>query len=872
MKQKKMSWIIRALFVLPVAAPAAYAQTTPAPAGPEVQQVTVSGLRASLRSALDRKESSNSMVEVIASEDIGKLPDTTIAESLAKLPGISTGVDRGNASQIIARGLDTRFVSGTINGREIASADPGRAVRFDQFPAESISGAVVNKTTSAELIEGGISTTVDLQTIQPLSMKERAFTLKADGLYYAMSRDIPNGNKIKPRLGAVYVDQFLNHTLGVTLAGSYQKQPGVRTNVDHWGFNETNSVDLTSDGKVDKTPWGFADTALRGKNDRSSVLGKVEWKPEKETLITADIYYAKADLAESAGSHYYQNLGNWDGGDSARYSNVNVRDGYVVGATVRDVYLHTDSSSYHQKTSNLAGGLNAKFRLGEWKADADVSTSVGEARSVWRDVIQDSRQPGVLTWNFPGGDVQNYTYTSAWDQADPASYGAASSIVADPRHLKDRLNALQLNASRPVEWGDFSRVKIGVRATDREKWLDKVGTYNPAALTAGTAVPSSAYDVFRVPGFNQPFMDLKDFDGTFTQIFGDKSLDTTGRVHDLAAEWRVTEKTESAYGQLDLDGTLFGHGYRGNVGVRYVHTSQKGYGNRQINGGPMTPVSDGISYNNFLPSSNIVFNLDESGGQQLRLGLGRAMARPSIDELRASASISEDLTRPGTPLSGTAGNPRLKPMIANQFDIAYQNYFGKSSLLSAALFFKDIKQYIGLKTTTGTFEGRNSVLYQSVNTDGGQVRGAEFIYQQAFTMLPAPFDGLGVNTSYTYTESNIKEPGDGVNPFNLSGLIKNNAGVMLWYEKSGFDARLSANYKSKATRNPYWTAAEGFVTDKGATWVSLGMSQNIGKNWNVHVGVDNLTNQRTIFQTGPVYSQQIEETGRRYNFGVSYKL
>ena len=201
MKQKKLSWLIASLCAAAASPTLAQAPVTTQ----EVQQVTVSGIRASVRNALAVKEASNSMVEVIASEDIGKLPDTTIAESLARLPGLSSGLDRGNASQVVARGLGPRFIGATLNGRELASSEPNRAVRFEQFPSESLSGATVYKTQSAELVEGGVATSIDLQTVQPLKYSGRQASLKADALYYALSRDIPGASKTAPRVGGIYI-------------------------------------------------------------------------------------------------------------------------------------------------------------------------------------------------------------------------------------------------------------------------------------------------------------------------------------------------------------------------------------------------------------------------------------------------------------------------------------------------------------------------------------------------------------------------------------------------------------------------------------------------------------------------------------------
>ena len=260
-KLNRLALLLPAFVLMPAAAQTA----TPAASDANtLDTVVVSGIRASVRKALDTKEQSNSMIEVIASEDIGKLPDTTIAESLARLPGLSAGIDRGNASQIVARGLGPRFVGATLNGREFASSEPDRAVRFEMFPAESVSGATVYKTQSAEIVEGGIATTIDLQTVQPLAYRERTVSLKADALYYQLGKSIDGAKKYAPRVGGIYVDQFANRTLGVALAFSYYDQPSLEDRVDNWGFNETNSADVTGDGKVDKTPWGLPERRQEG--------------------------------------------------------------------------------------------------------------------------------------------------------------------------------------------------------------------------------------------------------------------------------------------------------------------------------------------------------------------------------------------------------------------------------------------------------------------------------------------------------------------------------------------------------------------------------------------------------------------------------
>ncbi len=863
MKQKKLSWLIAGLFALPGAAGTAYAQDAAAPGADQtIQQVTVSGIRASVRSALVAKEASNSMVEVIASEDIGKLPDTTIAESLARLPGLSSGIDRGNASQVVARGLGPRFVGATLNGRELASSEPNRAVRFEQFPSESLAGATVYKTQSAELVEGGIATTVDLQTVKPLNYKERQASLKADALYYALGRDIPGAPTTKPRLGGIYIDQFANHTVGVALAFSYQDQPSLVKRVEHWGFNETNSEDVNHDGKVDKTPWGFAEEVKRGTDKRSSALGKVEWKPNADLFVTGDAYYSKADIREPAVSHWFENLGNWGGGRTADYTNTDVRNGYVVGATVANQGVTSNSTLWTQDMDVFATGVNAKLNAGDWKLEADLSTSRGGRDSQWRDLRMYSVTPGTFTWSFPGNEVENYSYSQ--DTGNAANFSGDHMYVDTDGHLRDKLSALHLNGARAVGWGDVSRIKTGVRFTDREKKYNQT-TWD---LNPNTAIPASAFERVSVAGMGNSFLALKDFMGTNSGAFGPDVFSPNGRTpsqNDLLSGWRVTERSASVYGQAELEGEMFGKSYRGNAGVRVVHSSQTGEGMQSVDGKAPTATSDGASYTEVLPSLNLIFNMDEAQEKQLRFSVGRAMARAPLDEMRGSRNLNT-ATSPGQPLTGSAGNPGLLPMMANQVDLAYQWYFGKGSLLSAGLFYKQISRYIGITGDNTVINGQNALITRSVNGKGGNVRGLELIYQQLFA------NGFGISSNYSYTASDMHENIPVGNPFPVEGLIKDNAGVTVWYENAGYEARLSANYHSPFVRNPTWGAGQ-LIQNDAETYVTLGLSKQLTPNIQVRFGMDNVTNQKTTYTAaGNPFMQQTFDFGRRYNLGLTFKL
>ena len=851
-----------------VAAPAAAPASAAAPAkarDDDTQTVTVTGVAASLASSVSQKNASNSMVEVIASEDIGKLPDTTIAESLARLPGLAAGIDRGNASQVVARGLGPRFISSTLNGREFASTEPDRAVRFEMFPSESISGARVYKTQSAEIVEGGIATSVDLQTVDPLAYKERNASIKADAEYYKQGADIQGAKKVAPRLGAVYVDQFADHTIGVALAASYFDQPDVSDQFQNYGFNGGTPWDVDGTGGSETPPWGFQNQVVKGTNKRSSVLGKIEWKPSAVTQLTADVYTAHSNIHENSMYHV--------AGQGFPYTDITVSDGYVTGGTAQNVSMNTIEGLWKQNQRDFAMGLNGKTQVAGWKLEGDVARSTATRDTLWAGVGLWMTGNGALTWSANHNQWGTYSYTE--DLGDPANFGNTTYEQWGPNyagHLTDKLTSQVLNVSRDIDWGAIRTVKLGLRATQREKGYNQI-SWNFDDTTADI----TAADLQRVHVRGRP--DFVDFVGglepAINRLFGSDALSTAGRSatdSDLTyKDWRAKENNTSAFVQFDLSGSTLGKDFRGDFGLRVAHTDQTGYGYQQVDGATPAPVSDGTGYTKFLPSLNLVLSLDEAEQHQIRLGASRAMSRAPLDVMNDAHVVTVSQNE-GTLTTVTGGNPRLKPMMANQLDLAYEDFFAKGSLLSAGVFYKQISDYIALDTVLGTYEGAPANYTEQVNRKGGHAQGFELVYQQAFTRLPGLLSGLGVLGNYTYTNSDIKDMASNRSPIPTNGLMKHNMGVTLWYEHDGFEARLSANHHSQYNRAPTWDSTQ-FYYNGAETWASLNLSEQVTSHLQARFGIENLTNQRVIY-TDPTnrYNQWDFQYGRRFNVGLTYKL
>ena len=266
-----------------------------------IEEIVVEGIRSSLADALQMKRSSDLVVEAISSENIGQLPDITIAESLIRLPGINGARDRGNESQAVVRGMGPRLVLGLVNGREVASSEPDRNIRWEIYPSEIVSSVQVYKSQSADLLAGGVAGTIDLNTISPLDYTGEAFTVRAGPTYYEAANDIPDYSPWGFRGSASLVGEF-SPTFGGSLAVTAQDQQNGYPSLQGWGYNDDNigglPGDVNGDGVGDYTPWGAQTEIKKLDQSRFGVAGALQWRPTDRLELKYDVLWSEVDIQE----------------------------------------------------------------------------------------------------------------------------------------------------------------------------------------------------------------------------------------------------------------------------------------------------------------------------------------------------------------------------------------------------------------------------------------------------------------------------------------------------------------------------------------------------------------------------------------------
>lgn len=843
--------------------------------GDNIEEVVVTGIRHGIEDAIEIKKDSGSIVEAISAEDIGKLPDTSIADSISRLPGLTSQRAEGRASAISLRGTDPGFTTALLNGREQVSTGDNRSIEFEQYPSELLSSVVIYKTPDSGLIGQGLAGTIDLRTTRPLNYGRRtmAFNLRGE----ANSHDDLGGDSDEKgyRASFSYIDQFADDTIGVTFGVARLVSPlatrGAGT-YEPWHTNGTPGAgDANPTGVVNPGvgPDVFVTDGIKvrtdmGENRRDGAMAALQWRPSDTFTSVFDVYYTRRKQDDNARS-LEVNLGGYpapccDGTFPANtqfgYANPTIRDNTVVAADLLQRVPLARNFLFKTQDKILALGLNNEWLAGDWTFTADISHSKAQRNEQQYETnaqiapltnapanaprnIYDSGTFAINNDGMPQLHFNRNYADAAAVQVGPTIYGAGYSKI--PR-ITDELTSGRIDVGYQFNRWWLSDVVFGVNYADREKDKNQpeggLNTINggyfqiapehlesPTNLSYAGAGQALAWDVPAVlRAYYQPI------------VYG--SPTTPGFDYLIGKNWNVTEKVTTGFlrGSLDheLSSTVT---LRGNVGVQFVNTDQQSVATQKLQG-VVVPFEDGKDYNDVLPQINLAFMLPAD--QAVRVGLAREMARARMDQLKASSEIGYDAAT-GLP-GGSGGTPLLDPWRANAFDLSYEKYLGNGAYLSAAAFYKDLKTYIYNQTDldhdfsdlladlppdffpdddivpapTGKFT-------RPLNGNGGNLKGIELATSLTGDLIGDALSGFGLILSYAHTESSItiQDPpgnnfitGNGLGTIPLPGLSEDVWSATLYYENAGFSARVGTRARSK-----YIGEVTNFANDRALKYV-----------------------------------------------------
>jgi len=889
----------------------AHAQAAPE-AADNAEEIIVTGFRASIANAIAEKKNSDLIVESISAVDIGKLPDTSIGESLARLPGLAAQREGGRAQNLSIRGLAPDFSTTLLNGRQQVTTNDNRGVDFDQFPSEMLSQVNVYKTPSASLIGAGLSGTVDLRTVKPLAFGRQAFAVNARAEVLDAAKLNPESDTFGYRFSGSYIDQFADDTVGIAISASYLKSPSQTTRFEAWGYPTSGPGGAAVIG-------GSKPYAISGDLQRASVSGTLEWEPSENFNTSIDIFYS--DFQDHKTKRGVELPLAW--GNGVPLTNAQGSDGLVTSGTfsnvkgvVRNDLNNRDADLFSIGWNATAGNdvLRATIDIsysGVDRKDLDVETYSGTGRGY----ISGSTSRGATdTIGFEMGDrgafldpTLNYADPNLIRLTSPQGWGGdiipgGQDGYYNERSIKDELLALRFGAERDLG-GIFRSVEVGFDYTGRVKRLTPneffLGLTGNVDGTTSVPVPS---DLLYDRGADMSFLGLGETIAYDIEGLLDSGL--YNRVRNPNADvstksWRVREDVLSGYLQLNIDTELGTNRLTGNIGVQLVNTDQRSNGTASSGSGGnviSAPISDGASYLYALPTLNLVMRGENDF--VARLGLGRQLARARMNDMRASINYNfnesqvacPDVELGCSPWSGSGGNPKLRPWIADAVDVSLEKYFTREAYVSVAGYYKKLKTYIYEQSVLQDFTGfpiRGTVEpairegYVSIwsNGEGGDLYGFELAGVLPFNVFTPALDGFGLQGNYSYTESKITpNPGDPSQP--LPGLSKHVWSATGYFERSGFSVRGSVRHRSSflaETRGFGGGLERRYANAETIVDAQIGYEFQEGsalKGLTLLAQAYNLTNEpfSTYFIPDERLVRDSEEYGRRYLFGVNYRF
>lgn len=880
------------LLLAAAAALPAHAQSTEeSGANAGINQVKVVGIRKGIEDAISVKKNADMIVEAISAEDIGKLPDASIAESIARLPGLTAQRVAGRAQEISVRGMSGDFATTLMNGREQVSTGDNRSAQFDQYPSELMSGVTVYKTPDATLIGQGLSGTVDLQTVRPLSFPGRTMALNARGQRDGVGNAGGGGNGL--RLSGFYIDQFANRTLGVALGYA-------RFTNDSRTLSRTGDYsDIVVDGAKVSAPTHFKDFTEHRQETRDGLMAVLQWKPNKDYVSVLDLYYSKFNSPNVRKGYETVTNATWTGGCNpmCTLQNPVVKNGKVDSGVWTGTHAVLANDIDQNSAGLKAAGWNHKLRVNsDWNLDADLSYSAAHRKEAPYETWAGASKLVGSNLAFSNGAAglpglvltpdMNYADTNIVRLMDAGGWGMAGYLKDLQVH--DTLKSARVTAERALDGWGLSKLTMGANFSQRYKsrsvpeWQLQLKAGDNGAITNAGSMLAGDSSIGMVSYDELSYANRYDLvNNNYFDIF-------------LKA-WEVRERTATGYAKLDIDTDIGRFPVRGNVGVQVVHTSQSSTGNSVDTGSgssdsdrPVTRLTDGASYVNVLPSLNL--QTDVGDQQTVRLGLAKVMARPRMDEMSNSGTYYVDgLDIDGPTWKGGGGNPKLRPFLARSADLSYEKYFGVKAYIAAAAFYKKLDSYI-YSYTNGNYDftgHRNASKFtpmsnigeftQPQNGTGGSIHGIELSASLPFGMASRYLDGFGGTFSFARTGSAIKPFGDG-NTSPLPGLSRQTGNITLYYENNGFSARVSQRSRSDflgsiigfaSTRRYQMIKAERVIDLQLGYEIQSGFAKGLS----LLVQVNNANNAKyQEYQDRPDNITNSTKYGSTVLFGLNYKM
>ncbi|GGY86194.1 TonB-dependent receptor [Cellvibrio zantedeschiae] len=902
----------------------------------QVEEIVVSGFRASQAKALDAKRDATGSVDAIMASDIAEFPDNNLAESLQRIPGVAITRSGGEGRNISVRGLSAQYTRIRINGMETSTTtggtdatggnNRGRSFDFNVFSSDLFSSLVVHKTGSADVDEGSLGATVDMRAPRPFDKEGFVFTANGQLGYNDLSKEQD------PAGGFLISNTFADGKFGALFSYSYGERSILDqgTSTVRWSnaaaekFGKYKGTTVLA---TDALTTAFHPRIPRYDSyetnlSREGMSASLQFRPTDATEISFDAL--KSNYEATRKEKFLEASMNGNQNASVNILDYEIQGNSLVYATMTGARLLAESREDNMTTDYSMYTLSGKHDFSDrFRIDA----MIGKSRSDFDNPIQNTiimqANNQNLTWDYRNGDARITVGDSAFV---PASW-SINSVRQRPQATENNYDAANFNLGFDVN--DTFTLKAGAARkkfefnTWQEAYLggEGLGTAANCALTGNTTATNTASPSCGVNLLQSADLIVKYDSGLGQDVpwllpnralvmdtfkLWDKPMTTAESSTARSSTFDVTEETDSEYVQVEFKTELAGLPFRGDFGVRHFSTDQKSSGWVQRN---KVWVQEYVtrSYSDTLPSINLV--LEPTEDVLIRAAYSEGIARSNMGNLTNDTNV----TYTGTNRAITINNPNLMPSKAKSYDLGVEWYFAPESALGFALFRKDVDTFVqtvpdsltfaqlGLSAdlavaACGTSYGANTNCNENLpwgvsrpaNAPGGVINGYEINYQQPFTFLPGFWQNFGFIGSFTHvssdmdyiTASTTTTGGTIVTTQTLTNapllsLSPNASSATIYYEKDAFKARISV-----AKRDGYLTLA---VKDSnsnyqngtnGTTNVDAQVSYDFNDHFKVTLDMLNLTNEidDQWVESTEPRLSYVHETGRQFNLGVNYKF
>ncbi|WP_229744772.1 TonB-dependent receptor [Neiella marina] len=894
----------------------------------DTEVIQVRGIRGSLDKAVGIKRTSSGVVDAISAEDIGKFPDTNLAESLQRITGISIDRNNNEGSQVTVRGFGPSFNLVTLNGRQMPTSNAlgndsaggrtnSRSFSFEEISADSVSGVEVFKTGKAHVSSGGIGATIDIKTSRPLDLEDNTLMFKVQG---NIDTSNEKGDDITPEVSGLYSKVFETDmgNVGLLVNASFSERHsrkefvaingwiGDRNNEWQPGIDDSNIDRSKNPEGYYWSPQDFSINTSDHERERTNAQFVLQYAPNDDWVATLDYTLSRYDeQIERTNIAWWYDFWKVEGFTDA--------NGTVVKATTANHRINHYGFYNDLETENDSIGLNLTWQAtDELKFELDYHDSTSESQpdgTVAENlaILSGKEFDDDLTLDMTNGvpiatilDRNGDSFTTEGLMGDLG--------IARGYQVKNDIEQIQLHGSWELYMGPLVALNFGVSNTDFQYDSSRRLQFSFLSELDFSELDIDWVKVNGVPGLNT----AAEFDPKHLLELGEEQgLIAPEFPADLD---RVEEETTAMYVSADFEFEVAGYDVNVNAGLRYEDTDVTGssesnlpYAYQYVTISELLPLyyengatleSIKASYDEYLPNLDINVNLTDD--LIARFAVSRTMTRSDLPALSPATNLT--MYRPGGPYTAGQGNPGLEPYTSDNIDLSLEWYYTDASYVSIGYFDKSVENFIGTDTEQRIINGADGTpltdpsinprpgcpdgenpqcqsqagdpvmnwdVTTPMNMEDASVDGWEMALQHVFGET-----GFGTIINATFVDGDVEYDVFSVEQTVALTGLSDSANFVGFYEKDGIQVRVAYNWRDDFLLKTDQPARgdEPVFTEAYGQW-DMNASYDINDNFTVYLDAINITGEDARSH-GRFKNQLIDsqEYKTRYAIGVRGKF